>query len=85
MKEIYPLLRDIEDQQGNREPTIVKLPNGNYFSARDFDKFTGQVSLVFLDNLTSELAEGEPRTIWIARSGNIQGSRVLDIAAAVGP
>ena len=74
LKEIYPLLRDIDEEVAKKEPTIVKLPKGAYFEARAFDKFTGEVSTIFYDTLTAELPGGEPRAIWLAPSGSIKGS-----------
>ncbi len=78
IKEIYPLLRQ-EGEVDAQDPTIVKLKDGRYFSAKTFDKLTGQVKEVMLDNFTSA-AEGETRFIWTARNGTIAGS-VLTLTA----
>lgn len=72
IKEIYPLLRQ-EGEVDAQDPTIVKLKDGRYFSARGFNKLSGQVSDIMVDNFTAA-AEGETKYIWTARTGTIAGT-----------
>ena len=79
LKQRYPLLRQ-EGEVDAQDPTIVKLPDGRYLSAKKFNKFSGSVEDIILDNLTSA-AEGETRYVWTSRKGTIQGA-VLSLTIA---
>jgi len=78
LKVMYPLIKSDEERAQEREksksPTIVRLPDGRYFSARAFDKVSGQVGKVIIDGLRKDESDGEPSVIWVAGSGNISGS-----------
>ncbi|MEP0814927.1 MAG: YjgP/YjgQ family permease [bacterium] len=74
IKEMYPALRE-EDEIQKKEPTIVRLPDGRYFTARTLDKATGQALDVIIDGMGLE--EGEyAGIIWVANIGRIEGKNI---------
>lgn len=76
LKEMYPALREEDELKPEKTPTIIRLPDGRYFTALELDKVSGQVFNVMIDSFKMEEIAGKERekVVWIAKTAVIEGS-----------